>query len=958
MPQFSSTIISLFQKRAATEQGGLLSGKDPTQFDEEHPIRLWIVQVGIIVCTASLLSLALRKMRQPKVIAEVLGGIILGPTAFGRIPGFTQHIFPEESRPYLSLVANIGLCLFLFLVGLEIDSGVIKRNARLSATVALAGMILPFGIGAGMAHAVYKEFVNPDVQFTHFMLFTGVAYSITAFPVLCRILTELKLLDTTVGIVVLSAGVGNDIIGWVLLALSVALVNASTGLTALYILLTCVGWTLLLLFPVRLALRWLARNTGSIENGPTVFFMTVTMMIVFGSAFFTDIIGVHAIFGAFIAGLIVPREGGLAITITEKLEDMVSIIFLPLYFTLSGLSTDLGLLDNGITWAYTIAIIITAFVGKFGGCMFAARYAAGFNWRESSAIGSLMSCKGLVELIVLNVGLSAKILDQRVFSMFVLEALVLTFLTTPMVTFLYPPHLRRRITTNGPTFGYVPDDEANAGKKQAIRDEGDMRTRFTVVLDKLEHVPGMMAFTQLLQPLPPQPSHNRQRTASSVHEAARHSTSSRGEISTPLMSAEALRLIELSDRVSAVMKSSVSDALLQTDPLLSIFCMYGQLNGIQVNPSLSVVKFDDLAYSVADHARNYGSDMILVPWLPPAPSAFDGEPSDPHHQAGTTPQQVSIALPPTATSGPPAPTSSAVKSPTSHNPFDLLFRASAFKSPTGASTPGGHDAPHSVSVIHSQFVRGVFAQATTDVALFVDQSILDSASIIGKPSLGGMQQHIFLPFFGGPDDRAALELVVQICSNNPRVRGTVLRLSKVENSEAGDATAGIDPKRLEELNALTIGSGVAQFPDTVYGQHNTETRMQSDTADNVAWAKHATPKAVHSDTKSTHSSSSSASTGSSIEFKTVSTPIPLHAAIQEASEAVLATRSKLIVVTGRSRRLAVENHRKELKQLMEEHEHVSTEVRKTIGDVATAFVVAGVGSGIVVLQAAGVGNMD
>ena len=146
--------------------------------------------------------MALRSFRQQ---------IYAGPTAFGRIPGFTKHIFPPESLSYFSLVANIGLCLFLFLVGLEIDAGVIKRNARLSATVAVSGMILPFGIGAGLSHAIYKEFIDPKIQFTHFMLFTGVAYSITAFPVLCRILTELKLLDTTVGIVVLSAGVGNDV---------------------------------------------------------------------------------------------------------------------------------------------------------------------------------------------------------------------------------------------------------------------------------------------------------------------------------------------------------------------------------------------------------------------------------------------------------------------------------------------------------------------------------------------------------------------------------------------------------------------------------------------------------------------------------------------------------------------------------------------------------------------------
>ncbi|KAH9480856.1 K(+)/H(+) antiporter 1 [Psilocybe cubensis] len=965
MPEFSRNVISLFQKRAAPEQGGLLSGSDPTKFNENDPLRLWIIQVGIIICTANLLSLGLRKMRQPKVIAEVLGGIILGPTAMGRIPGFTEHIFPQQSRPYLSLVANIGLCLFLFLVGLEIDSGVIKRNARLSATVALAGMALPFGIGAGLSSAVYKKFIDPGIEFTHFMLFTGVAYSITAFPVLCRILTELKLLDTTVGIVVLSAGVGNDIVGWILLALSVALVNASTGLTALYILLVCVGWTIFLMFPVKFVLRWIARKTGSIESGPTVFFMTVTMLILFGSAFFTDVIGVHAIFGAFIAGLIVPREGGLAIIITEKLEDMVSIIFLPLYFTLSGLSTDLGLLDNGITWGYTIAIIVSAFAGKFGGCTLAAHYAAGFNWRESTTIGSLMSCKGLVELIVLNVGLSAGILSPRVFSMFVLEALVLTFMTTPLVTWLYPPQFRRRIDTTGPTFDNVADDEAVVHKKAQPSLDGAFKTRFTVVLDKLEHLPAMMALTQLIQPAPPS-THDRR---ASLALGARAPSQSNQTL-PHFIAAEALRLIELSDRVSAVMKSSVSESLLHTDPLLSIFRMFGQLNGISVSPTLSVVKFEELAYSVAEHARNYDSDMILIPWLPPVHNAFDG--SDHHHQPPSTPlhpptsgePQQPIALPPTANTAT-APTSN-FRSPLGQNPFDYFFR--------GSNISGGQDVSTSMSVIHSQFVRGVFAQAKTDVALFVDQSTLDLYTGVGVPSVVGAEggkQHVFLPFFGGPDDRLALEFVVQICSN-PRIRGTVVRITKSEEGAGHDGNilsaepgpAGDEGRNMEEINALTIGSRIAG-PDTVYGQHNTETRLQSETADNIIWARYAplrTPanNAPVSDSTSTHSSSASTtSSRPQIEFRTASTPIPLHTALHEAREIALSSanhNAKLIVITGRSRRLAVENHTKELKQLMEEQrEKVGSEVRKTIGDVAAAFVVAGVGSGLVVVQQA-VGN--
>ncbi|KAJ3003437.1 hypothetical protein NUW54_g5297 [Trametes sanguinea] len=338
------------------KSGGLLTGQDPTKVNTNDPLRLWIVQLGVIILMTQLLSLVLRKMRQPRVISEVLGGIILGPTAFGRIPGFTKHIFPTDSRPYLNLVANIGLCLFLFLVGMEIDAMRIKRHARYALTVAAAGVCIPFGIGTAISVPIYHTFIDKSVNFTHYMLFNGVSYSITAFPVLCRILTELKLLDTTVGIVVLSAGVGTDLIGWTLLALVVALVNAGSGLTALWTLLICIGWALLLIFIVKYPLLWLARRTGSTRDGPSMLFITFTMLLLFGSAFFTDIIGVHAIFGAFLVGIIVPREGGLTIALTEKLEDMVTIIFLPLYFALSGLSTDLGLLNTGKIWGFTIAI--------------------------------------------------------------------------------------------------------------------------------------------------------------------------------------------------------------------------------------------------------------------------------------------------------------------------------------------------------------------------------------------------------------------------------------------------------------------------------------------------------------------------------------------------------------------------------------------------------------------------
>ncbi|KAK5012339.1 hypothetical protein LTR39_004199, partial [Cryomyces antarcticus] len=273
----------------------------------------------------------------------------------GRVPGFTAAIFATAAMPNLTLVANLGLVLFLFLVGLEVDLRYLASNWKVALSVGAAGMALPFGLGCAIAWGLYNQFRNEPgtvhIGFGVYMLFIGIAMAITAFPVLCRILTELKLLSTPVGIVVLSAGVGNDVVGWILLALCVALVNTGTGLTALWVLLTCLGYILFLVFAVRPGFMWVLRKTGSLQDGPSQSVVALTLLIALTSSFFTGIIGVHPIFGAFLAGLICPHEGGFAIKVTEKIEDLVSTLFLPLYFALSGLSTNLGLLNDGITWA-------------------------------------------------------------------------------------------------------------------------------------------------------------------------------------------------------------------------------------------------------------------------------------------------------------------------------------------------------------------------------------------------------------------------------------------------------------------------------------------------------------------------------------------------------------------------------------------------------------------------------
>jgi Kef-type K+ transport system membrane component KefB len=207
-------------------------------------------------------------------------------------------------------------------------------------------------------------------------------------------LSELKLLQDPVGLTTLAAGVGNDVVGWVLLALAVTLANAGEGITALYIILTGVGLILVLHFLIRPAFLWYCRRTGSLENGPTSGVVFVTFFAVFATAWITDIIGIHAIFGSFLVGLlVVPHHHGFAVKLTEKIEDMISILFVPIYFTLSGLKTDLGLLNNGAIWGYVVCVCIVAFASKFLSCAAAAKW-GGFGNRESAAIGSLMACKG------------------------------------------------------------------------------------------------------------------------------------------------------------------------------------------------------------------------------------------------------------------------------------------------------------------------------------------------------------------------------------------------------------------------------------------------------------------------------------------------------------------------------------------------------------------------------------
>ncbi|KAJ2959068.1 hypothetical protein NQZ79_g5455 [Umbelopsis isabellina] len=582
---------------ATTPQAGVLAGLNPATYNSADPIVLFVIQASIIIITCRLLAIPLGKIRQPRVIAEVIGGIILGPSVMGRIPNYMNTIFPKDSLPYLNLVSTIGLVFFLFQVGLEVDVRLIKQDIRKSLTVGIAGMALPFAMGVAVSYGLYRLQDDDTIPFGSYLLFLGVAMSITAFPVLARILAELRLLKTNVGAITMSAGVLNDCTAWVLLALVVALLNSSGGITALWVFLCAVGYSVLLIFGVGPLYRRLCIHTGSLDNGPTPLVMTVTLLLVLISAFVTDIIGIHPIFGGFLAGVVIPHEGGLAIKITEKIEDMNNIVFLPLYFALSGLKTQIGLLDTGEVWGYVFLVIFVAYFGKITGCTAAARL-NGMNWRESFTVGFLMNCKGLVELIVLNIGLSSGVLNDQTFVIMVVMAIVTTCMTTPVVLWLYPESYQRQRARELGGGDVDSKYQLDLSQQQEPKQE---TYRLMVTLNKLQTVPAMMVLIQMLQ----QDARSERRLRKSLQHPDRWPVTQ--------LEVHALRILELSQRSSAVMKIQDTNTL-QNDSVLSVFRTFAQLTGIKFTDDINISTTSEFAPVVTEHAQDANSDIVILPW--------------------------------------------------------------------------------------------------------------------------------------------------------------------------------------------------------------------------------------------------------------------------------------------------------------------------------------------------------
>jgi len=567
--------------KAIPTEGGILNGVPILS----TPIGLLIVQILLILCLSRFLSLLIKKINQPRVIAEVIAGILLGPTAFGRIPGFTEAMFPPDRIKYLKLVSDLGLIFFLFIVGLELDLSLLKTNAKKAIIISLIGMVIPFAIGAGVGVFLKEVILSITVPAGSVVLFIGVAYAITAFPVLARILTELKLLGTPVGVISISASAVGDTIAWCLLALTVAIVSSSTPLSSLYIFLILIGFCTIMGL---IGFFGLSRIT--IPDNPSQNLVMFALIICLIAAWFTDFIGVHAIFGAFITGVILPRKAGFNVHLIEKIEDLVSIIFLPLYFAYSGLATDIGLLNSGLAWGAVILVISCACIAKITSSALASKM-VGLPWRESLAVGILMNTKGLVELIVLNIGLAAKVIDRTVFTIMVLMALITTFMTTPLIKCIYPSKYH--------VVGGVKNKEPKHVAVSSIP-LSDMSLELNVLV--------------CVAPVPPMPL-----LMNIVQMFANYNKRSEN---TKLLINTA-QMIEVTDRYSSVFNAANPG----DDTISPVIEGFATLNGVKISNQKIISSEEHFTEDVVHLIEDENIDIVFFPWqLTPDHEKHDASP--------------------------------------------------------------------------------------------------------------------------------------------------------------------------------------------------------------------------------------------------------------------------------------------------------------------------------------------
>jgi len=424
-----------------------------------HPLALLLIQIMTIVLVARIFGWIFRRIGQPSVIGEIIAGIALGPSLFGMyFPETSGMLFPIESLGNLHFLSQIGLILFMFVVGMELDLKVLRNKMYDAVVISHTSILFPFALAVGLSYFIYDQFAPGGTEFLSFALFMGVAMSIAAFPVLARITQERGIHKTKLGSIIITCAATDDITAWCILATVIAIVKAGSFWSSLYVIALAFAYVILMMKLVRPFLKRIGDlhpTSGMLSKGVVAIFL-LTLIV---SAYLTEIIGIHALFGAFIAGVIMPDNAKFRHIFIEKVEDVAVILFLPLFFVYTGLRTEIGLLNDVSMWKITGWIILLATFGKFFGSALTAKF-VGQNWRESLTIGALMNTRGLMELVVLNIGFDLGVLSKEVFAMMVIMALVTTFMTGPLLDLI---NLIFKSKTN-----IIPEEVLNSKKYKIL----------------------------------------------------------------------------------------------------------------------------------------------------------------------------------------------------------------------------------------------------------------------------------------------------------------------------------------------------------------------------------------------------------------------------------------------------------------------------------------------------------
>ena len=399
---------------------------------------LLLLQIAFILGACRLLTPVFARLGQPAVMAEMTAGLLLGPSCFGWLaPALSAFVFPDGSLPTLSLISQVGLVLFMFLVGWRLDVGHLRSIGRVAFATSLVSIIVPFSLGSSVAAVAWYRYAPPGVDALPFALFMGTAMSITAFPVLVRILMDRQMLTTPIGTLAVACAAFNDAVGWLILAAITAIVRAGSLADAGLPLLGLLLYALVMVRIVRPFLTGFVRRKGG-TFGKTPSDLAVMLVTVLVSAYATDVLGVHALFGAFFAGVIMPRAADAERVFTDRIEPITTALLLPLFFASSGLRTSLPLINDWALVGETVLILAVAVAGKGIGSTVAPRV-MGMTWADALQIGILLNTRGLVELVVLNIGLDLGILSPVLFSMMVIMAFATTFATSPLLSLVVRP---------------------------------------------------------------------------------------------------------------------------------------------------------------------------------------------------------------------------------------------------------------------------------------------------------------------------------------------------------------------------------------------------------------------------------------------------------------------------------------------------------------------------------------